>query len=59
MDDVKDHFADRRADLSYMIAPEQSIELGQWRQALGEIIHSYAAAHGVPVAGLEEEPMDD
>ena len=59
MDDVKDHFADRRADMSYMIAPEQSVELPQWRQALGEIIHSYAAAHGVPVAGLEEEPMDD
>ena len=27
LDDVKDHWADRKADLSYMIAPEESIGL--------------------------------
>ncbi len=59
MDDVKDHFADRRADLSYMIAPEESIALPAWRDALGEVIRSYAAAAGLPVAGLPEPPMDD
>jgi len=59
MDDVKDHFADRRADLSYMIAPEEGIELPAWRDALGEVIRSYAKAAGLPVAGLPEPPMDD
>ncbi len=49
MDDVKDHFADRRADLSYMISPEESIGLGEWRKGLWEILSSYAQAHDVPV----------
>lgn len=49
MDDVKDHFADRRADLSYMIAPEESVGLPAWRDALGKIIAAYAKAHDVPV----------
>ena len=59
MDDVKDHFADRRADLSYHIAPFESIGLDKWREALGEVIRSYAAAHGLAVAGLADAPMDD
>ena len=59
MDDVKDHFADRRTDLSYMIAPEQSIELPRWCASLAEVIRAYAAAHDVPVAGLADAPMDD
>ncbi len=59
MDDVKDHFADRRADLSYMIAPEESIGLKQWCEALGKVMRTYAAEHDVPVAGLADGPMDD
>jgi hypothetical protein len=34
MDDVKDHFADRRADLSYLIAPEENIGLEAWLDEL-------------------------
>lgn len=37
-DDVKDHWADRRADLSYMMAPEESIQLGAWAQELRNVI---------------------
>ena len=49
MDDVKDHFADRRADLSYHIAPFESIGLDRWRDALAELIASYARTHGIDV----------
>jgi hypothetical protein len=49
MDDVKDHFADRRADLSYHVAPLESIGLDTWRDALGELIGLYAALHGLDV----------
>lgn len=59
MDDVKDHFADRRVGLDYHVAPFESIGLAQWRDALAGVIRSYAAAHNLPVAGLAEEPMDD
>ena len=34
LDDTKDHWADRRADLSYLIAPEESIELEKWMKDL-------------------------
>ncbi len=45
LDDVKDHFADRRADLTYHTAPFERIRLDAWRDALGEIIEDYARAH--------------
>jgi hypothetical protein len=51
MDDVKDHFADRRADLTYHTAPLESIGLDKWRDALGELIGAYAGAHGLPPPG--------
>jgi len=59
MDDVKDHFADRRADLSYHTAPEESIGLDGWCEALGEIIAAYADARGIAVRGPAEEPLDE
>jgi hexosaminidase len=60
MDDVKDHFADRRADLSYLIAPEQSIGLEQWRKDLSEIIQKFAAANGQPQSAFSDYLiMDD
>jgi len=58
-DDVKDHFADRRADLSYLIAPAESIGLPEWRESLMGIVHAYAAVHNVPVSALEDQPIDD
>jgi hypothetical protein len=47
MDDVKDHFADRRPDLSYHTAPLESIGLDRWCDAMGEIIRAYARMHGL------------
>jgi len=47
MDDVKDHFADRRADLSYLTAPEESMGLEQWCGSLERIMERYASAHGL------------
>jgi hypothetical protein len=41
-DDVKDHFADRRADLSYMLAPEDSLGLDHWLNELAAAIKLYA-----------------
>ena len=47
MDDVKDHFADRRADLSYHTAPYETIGLPAYVERLGEVIGSYARTHGL------------
>ena len=41
MDDVKDHLADRRADLSYLIAPHESLDLEGWLEQLGDVIDRY------------------
>jgi len=49
MDDVKDHFADRRADLSYLTAPEESIGLPEYAGALRRIIKAYSKASGLAV----------
>jgi len=59
MDDVKDHFADRRRGLDYMIAPFERMDLPGWHKALGERIKAYAAAHKVPVSGLAEVRLED
>ena len=59
MDDVKDHFADRRKDLSYMTAPEEMINLSQWRDRLGETIKAFAKAKNVEVRGLAEKVLED
>ena len=49
MDDTKDHWADRRPDLSYMMAPEESIGLEQWVSQLGDVARAYAKANKLPV----------
>ena len=58
-DDVKDHFADRRADMSYLIAPFESIGLDEWRNGLKTIIDAYSQQTGRKVKELDEELMDD
>jgi hypothetical protein len=58
LDDVKDHWADRRADLSYMIAPEESIGLEQWMKQLASLIREYAQKNNVPVRALEEARLE-
>ena len=59
MDDVKDHFADRRVGLDYMLAPFQRLDLPNWRSRLNERINEYAKSHNVPVTGLEEIRLED
>jgi hypothetical protein len=59
LDDVKDHFADRRKGLDYMIAPFQRIDLRGWRNRLNDRINAFAADKRVPVRGLEEKRLED
>lgn len=59
MDDVKDHWADRRKGLDYMIAPFQRMDMSGWRAKLNEQINAYASEHKVPVKGLQEERLED
>jgi hypothetical protein len=59
MDDVKDHPADRRKGLDYLIAPFQRTDLPGWRTRLNESINKYAADNKVPVRGLEEIRLED
>jgi hexosaminidase len=59
MDDVKDHWADRRKGLDYMIAPFQRMNMPEWHSRLNERIREYASEHKVPVSGLEEERLED
>ena len=47
MDDTKDHWVDRRSDLKYMMAPEESIGLDAWVEKLEQIRKAYANDKGV------------
>jgi hexosaminidase len=58
LDDTKDHWADRRPDLSYMFAPEESMGLPQWRQRLLDQIETYAKLHNVPLKALLERRLE-
>ena len=61
MDDVKDHFADRRPDLSYLNAPEDSMDLPAYLDALREIIRQYGTLYGAGhtvVKAHEPPPME-
>jgi hypothetical protein len=59
MDDVKDHFADRREGLDYMLAPFHRMDMPAWRVQLLDRIRQYAEWKGVPVEGLPEERLED
>jgi hypothetical protein len=50
LDDTKDHWADRRADLSYLTAPEESIGLNAWMGALSRVAREYAGNNGVQLS---------
>jgi hypothetical protein len=60
LDDTKDHFADRRADLSYLVAPEESIGLEDWMERLNGLLRSYAAKNQVSIDSivLDQEPEE-
>lgn len=59
MDDVKDHFADRRADMTYLTAPEESIGLDAWCEAMGKLITDYSRANNVRLPEEGEVIMDE
>ncbi len=60
MDDVKDHWADRRPDLSYMIAPEESIGLEKWSQDLAGILRVFREQNKLPaLPSSSDEPVDE
>jgi hypothetical protein len=59
LDDTKDHWADRTADLGYMQAPEKSIGLAAWRKELYATIQTYAKKNNVPVRGLAEARLEE
>ncbi len=54
MDDTKDHWADRRPDLSYMLAPEESMELENWLKQFASVAREYAKAHNQPPPDLPQ-----
>ncbi|MEQ8552090.1 MAG: beta-N-acetylhexosaminidase [Cyclobacteriaceae bacterium] len=57
-DDVKDHFADRRLGLEYMMAPFERMDLAGWQKQLSSIIQSYAKAKNVPIKANEIERLE-
>jgi hexosaminidase len=59
LDDTKDYFADRRVDLSYMTAPEESMGLEEWTRKLWSIIEEYAKRNKLPVSSPSEQDQED
>lgn len=59
LDDVKDHWAGRTADLSYMYAAERSMGMEQWRGGLRKVLEGFAKQHNVPVKGLAEARLEE
>jgi hypothetical protein len=48
MDDLKDHPADRRPGLEYLIAPFERLELEAWRDRVQALAQDYAERHQEP-----------
>ncbi len=59
LDDVKDHWGGRTADLSYMFAAERSIGLAEWRKRLRAVIEEFGRQHKIPVQGLAELRLEE
>jgi hypothetical protein len=58
-DGVKDHFADRRKGLEYMLAPFERMEIKEWREQLKDITNDFARLHNIPVIGSETKRLED
>jgi len=56
---VKDHFADRRKGLEYMLAPFERTNIEGWRKQLSKVITEFADQHNIPVRGMEAERLED
>jgi hypothetical protein len=59
MDDTKDHWADRTADMGFMMQPERGIGLDKYLKDLRKIVDDYAKQHNVPVQGLGEARLEE
>ena len=59
LDDTKDHWADRAADLSFMMQPERAMGFGKWLEELARVTQDYAKQHGVTVKGLAEARLEE
>ena len=53
LDDLKDHFADRRVGLDYMLAPFERMEIEKWQNQLMSVIKEFAITHSTAIDGLE------
>jgi hexosaminidase len=53
LDDLKDHFADRRLGLDYMLAPFERMEIEKWQNQLLSVIKEFAKTHSIAAEGLE------
>lgn len=58
-DDVKDHFADRRLGLDYMLAPFQRMNMPDWRKKFGQIIQEYAEFNDVEISENQKSRLED
>ncbi|BAS27916.1 beta-N-acetylhexosaminidase [Limnochorda pilosa] len=54
-DDVKNHWAGTRPDLSFMTAPEERIGLEGWMADLKALTLEYAQSHGLELEPIEKE----
>jgi len=48
LDDVKDHRADRTADLSYLVYRQLLLPFGEWAEKVQAARNQYAQAHNLP-----------
>jgi len=55
LDDLKDHRADRRAGLDYMLEPLENIGLESWNEGLAWFISTYAKSRSLDVPDLKKE----
>jgi len=54
LDDLKDHKADRRPGLEYMLVPLENIGLEKWNERLAGYVRSFAAGRGLEVRELDD-----
>ncbi|MCE5272942.1 beta-N-acetylhexosaminidase [bacterium] len=52
LDDLKDHHADRRPGLDYLLEPLDNIGLEKWNRGLADYIRSFAVGSKLPVPEL-------
>jgi hypothetical protein len=58
-DDVKDHVADRRVDLSYLLEAHELMDAPGWLRGLDAVIRAYAERQGLDGIQREGEILDD